>query len=223
MNYSTFLKMPLTLLAAALALSACGGTSTATLPPAATAFGPAAKSSGPAPCTGQSTTSLFATSATATLQSKSKLWCVPAFDGFGGTIGLPASRPTVTATFISSTTNYNQQLPPLAKHGNPIFYLQFQTSAGNTFGRSVRSGDGVASKKLIAGHHYTVYGQATTGSGGVLHLIINLGPCSTTAVAGKDGGTISGIGSLLKTQKLTNGPSTIIYEVYTGTRATQSC
>jgi hypothetical protein len=223
MNYSSFLKTPVALLAAALAFSACGGTSTATLPSAATPVAPMAKSSGPAPCTGQTTTSLFATSAATTLQSKSKLQCIPAFDDFGGTIALPPSRPTVTATFITSTTNYNQQLPSLAKNGKPLFYLQFATSAGNTFGKSVRGGDGLAGKKLIAGHKYTVYGQATTGSGGVLHLIINLGPCSTTAVAGKDGGTISGIGKLLKGQKLANGPSTIIYEIYTGERATLPC
>ena len=223
MNYSVFIKTPIALLAAALAFSACGGSSTATLPSAATPFAPMAKSSGPAPCTGQSTTSLFATSASTTLESKSKLQCIPAFDDFGGTIALPPSRPTVTATFISSTTNYNQQLPGLAKNGKPLFYLQFQTSAGNTFGKSVRGGDGLVGKKLIAGHKYTIYGQATTGSGGVLHLIINLGPCSTTAASGKDGGTIPGIGKLLKGQKLTNGPSSIIYEIYTGARAAQPC
>ena len=223
MNSFACVRTPVALLAAALALSACGGSSTATLPSASSPFAPAAKSSGPAPCTGQSTTSLFATSAATTLQSKSKLLCIPAFDDFGGTIALPPSRPTVTATFISSTTNYNQQLPPLAKKGKPLFYLQFSTSAGNTFGKSVRGGDGLVGKKLIAGHPYTVYGQATTGSGGVLHLIINLGPCSTTAAPGKDGGTISGIGKLLKGQKLTNGPSTIIYEIYAGQHVTQPC
>lgn len=223
MNYSALMKTPIALLAATLALSACGGNSNAPLPSAITQSAPMAAESVPKPCTGQSTTSLFATSSAVTLESKSKLQCIPAFGDFGGTIALPPSRPTVTATFISSTTNYNQQLAPLAKTGKPIFYLQFQTSAGNTFGKSVRGGDGLVGKKLIAGHPYTIYGQATTGSGGVLHLIINLGPCSTTAVSGKDGGTISGIGKLLKGQKLTNGPSTIIYEIYAGERVTQPC
>ncbi len=102
-------------------------------------------------------------------------------------------------------------------------YLQFQTSGGNTFGKVVRGGDGLIGKKLIAGRPYTVYGQATTGSGGILHLIINLGPCSTTAAPGTDGGVIAGIGKLLKAQKLTNGPSSIIFEIYGGARVTQPC
>jgi hypothetical protein len=223
MNHHSFLKTPVAIVAAALLFSACGGGSTATLPSAATPFAPMAGSSGPAPCTGQTTTSLFATSATTTLESRSKRLCVPAFGDFGGTIALPPSRPTVTATFTSSTTNYNGQLPTLAKKGKPIFYLQFQTSGGNTFGKIVRGGDGLVGKKLIAGHAYTVYGQATTGSGGILHLIINLGPCSTTAASGNDGGVLVGIGKLLKAQKLTNGPSTIIYDIYTGKLVKQPC
>ncbi len=223
MNHHSFLKTAVAMVAAALLFCACRGGSTSTLPSAATPFAQMPKASGPAPCTGQTTTSLFATSTTTTLQSRSKRLCIPAFDGFGGTIALPPSRPTVTATFTSSTTDYNQQLPALAKKGKPIFYLQFQTSGGNTFGKVVRGGDGLIGKKLIAGRPYTVYGQATTGSGGILHLIINLGPCSTTAAPGTDGGVIAGIGKLLKAQKLTNGPSSIIFEIYGGARVTQPC
>ena len=80
--------------------------------------------SGPAPCTGQSTTSLFASTPAAALQSKAKALCIPAFDGFGGTMEYPPARPSITAALTASTTNYNQQLPALGKKGKPIYYLQ---------------------------------------------------------------------------------------------------
>jgi hypothetical protein len=224
MTYSSLARALVTILATTLSLNACGGSSNAPLPSAVSQSAPMAKASGPAPCPGQGPpTTLFATSGTVTLTRRSKLQCIPAFDDFGGTIAIPAVSPSVTAVFTSSTTNYNNLLPKLTKKGKPIFYLQIQTSAGNTFGKKVRGVEGLIGKKLVAGDWYTVYGQATTGSGGILHLIINLGPCSTKAASGKDGGVIAGLGKLLEGQQLTNGSSTIIYEVYTGERVTQPC
>jgi hypothetical protein len=223
MTYSSLSRALVTILATALSLTACGGSSNAPLPSAVSQSATMAKASEPEQCTGQSTTSLFATSAAATIGSKSVRLCIPAFDDFGGTIAVPPARPTVTAVLTSSTTNYNQQLPKLTKKGKPVFYLQIQTSDGTTFGKTVRGGDGLTGKKLVAGHPYTIYGQATTGSGGVLHLIFNLGPCSTTAASGAGGGVIAGIGKLLKGQKFTNGAASIIFEVYGGARVAQPC
>ena len=93
-------------------------------------------------------------SATQTIASKPGPLCVPAFGGFGGTIQLPAAKPSMTATATSSTTNYNQTLPSLAKKGKPLFYLQVVTSGPAVFGKRMKSAGGFDGKSLKPGHTY---------------------------------------------------------------------
>jgi hypothetical protein len=210
-----------TILATTLAFTACGGGSNAPLPSAMTQSAPMAKASGPAPCTGQSTTSLFASTPAAAMQSKAGALCIPAFGGFGGTMEYPPAKPSITAALTASTTNFNQQFPKLGKKGKPIFYLQVETSANTDFGHSLRANGGLTSKKLVAGQPYTLYGEGI--SGGIVRLITNFTPCVATATSGKDGGVIPAFGRLLLRQKLANGALTIYFEVYKGKLTAQSC
>jgi hypothetical protein len=206
---------------AAFGLTACGGGSNAALPQAMTQPAPMAKASGPAPCSGQSTTSLFASTPAAAFQAKAGALCVPAFGGFGGTMEYPPARPSITAALTASTTNYNHQLPTLGKKGKPIYYLQVQTSASTDFGHVLHASGGLTSAKLIAGRSYTLYGEGI--SGGIVHLITNFTPCVATATSGKDGGVIPAFGPLLASQKLANGALTIYFEVYKGKLTAQPC
>jgi len=204
-----------------LALTACGGSSNAPLPSAIAQSAPMAKAGGPAPCPSQSTTSLFASTPAAAFQSKAGALCIPAFDGFGGTMEYPPAKPSITAALTASTTNYNQQLPTLGKTGKPIYYLQVQTSASTAFGHSLRANGGLTSAKLVAGESYTLYGEGI--SGGIVHLITNFTPCVATATSGKNGGVIPAFGRLLVRQKLTDGALTIYFEVYKGKLTVQPC
>jgi len=221
MTDSTRARALIAIMTAALALTACGGGSNAPLPPSIPQAAPMAKTSGPAPCPGQSTTSLFASTPAAAFQSKAAALCIPAFDGFGGTMEYPPAKPSITAALTASTTNYNQQLPTLGKKGKPIYYLQVQTSANTAFGHSLRANGGLTSAKLVAGKSYTLYGEGI--SGGIVHLITNFTPCVATATSGKDGGVIPAFGRLLVRQKLTKGALTIYFEVYKGKLTAQPC
>jgi hypothetical protein len=220
-TYSTRARALISILTATLALTACGGGSNAPVPPAIAQSVPMAKSSGPAPCAGQSTTSLYASMPVAALQSKARALCIPAFDGYGGTMEYPPAKPSITAALTASTTNYNQQLPMLAKKGKPMYYLQVQTSGNTDFAHSLRSSGGLTSTKLVAGKSYTLYGESL--SGGIVHFITNFTPCVATATSGKDGGVIPAFGRLLVRQKLTNGAVTIYFEVYEGKLTAQPC
>jgi hypothetical protein len=221
MTDSTRARALIAILGATLALTACGGGSNAPLPSAMTQSAPMAKASGPAPCPGQSTTSLYASTPAAALQSKVGALCIPAFGGFGGTMEYPPAKPSITATLTASTTNYNQQLPTLGKKGKPIYYLEVQTSGNTVFGFSLRANGGLTSAKLVAGKPYTLYGEGI--SGGIVHFITNFTPCVATAKSGKDGGVIPAFGRLLVRQKLANGALTIYFEVYKGKLTAQPC
>jgi hypothetical protein len=221
MTDSTHAKALIAILGTTLALTACGGGSNTSLPSAISQSAPMAKTSGPAPCTGQTTTSVYANMPAVAMQSKPKALCIPAFGGFGGTMEYPPAKPSITAALTASTTNYNQLLPTLAKTGKPIYYLQVQTSADTVFGNDVLAKGGLTSAKLVAGRSYTLYGQSIAG--GIVHFINDLTPCVATATSGKDGGVLPSFGRLLAGQKFTNGAVTITFEVYKGKHAAKSC
>jgi hypothetical protein len=208
-------------LLAAAALSACSGLS-GSVPPSPNAASPAASrpAANPPPCSGQSTTSEYATSETQTVASKPASMCVPAFGGFGGTIQLPAAKPSITATATTSTTNYNQTLPSLGKKGKPLLYLQLVTSATTAFGKKFKSSGGLAGKSLKTGNDYTVYGEAKLA--GVAGITMTFTPCVAKASAGKYGGVISGIGSLLAAQRI-DTPAVMYFEIYRGKHAAATC
>jgi hypothetical protein len=174
----------------------------------------------PPGCPGQSTTSEYAISGTQTIASKPGPLCVPAFGGFGGTIALPAAKPSITATATSSTTNYNQTLPTLGKKGKPIFYLQVVTSGPALFGKKIKSVGGLDGKTLKAGNPYTVYGEAKlAGIAGITEVFT---PCVAKATAGKYGGAISGIGGLLAGQNV-NSQAVMYFEIYRGKLVRTPC
>ena len=193
-------KPALFALVAAAGLTACAGQPAMPLAPSQSAMaGQAASASVPAACTGQTTTSLFSSSAQKPLGKRKGYLCVPAFGGFGGWIGLPAADPSASAMLTSSTTNYNKMLPKLAK-GKPLFYLQMATSGAVTFGAVAPAARGLESKKLVAGRPYDLYGQIK--SGGIAIIITNLTACKATAAKGAFGGTIGTLGTLLEKQAI---------------------
>lgn len=193
----------------AISLIACAGQSNMVPPPAGTS---AAVSSNavPAPCTGQTTSTEYATSKPLKLKSRNTRACIPAFGGFGGSLHYPAATPAVSATFTSSTTNYNSLLPALSK-GTPIFYLQIATTAPTAFASTYKASGGLTSKSIKPGKTYFVYGQAKLG--GVAGIMIDFTPCKATAVKVKGGGAIANLGTLLVGQNI-GGSASIVIEVY---------
>lgn len=200
----------------ALALVACSPQSVATLPSGASLV--RRNASIPA-CKGQTTTSEYAASKPSKLKHRNTHACIPAFEGFGGSLHYPAATPAVSATLTSSTTNYNSMLPQLSK-GKPIFYLQIATGAATTFAATYTAAGGLTSKAIEPGKTYDVYGQARYG--GVVILLLNLPPCRATAIKSKEGGALTNLGSLLKGQSIP-GAANITIEVYAKGRVTASC
>lgn len=204
--------------AVAVAFAACAGHDGTVLPgqqsPAI-----ARVNAAPAPCKGQTTTTLYATSKPAKLKSRNTHACIPAFGGFGGSFHYPAATSTVPATFTSSTTNYNNLLPALSK-GKPVFYLQIATTAPVAFASTYKAAGGLASKSITPGKTYYVYGQATYG--GVVILLINFPPCRATAVTAKAGGALPNVGTVLEGQNIP-GAANVVIEVYSKGHVTATC
>lgn len=206
-------------IAVALALAGCA--QSATMLPTAQAPAPALVrvDAAPAPCKGQTTSTEYAMSKPSRLKSSNTHACIPAFGGFGGSFHYPAATPAVSATFTSSTTNYNSLLPALSK-GKPIFYLQIATTAPATFASTYAAAGGLTSKAIQPGKAYFIYGQAKLG--GVAGIMITFTPCRATAVKAKHGGAIANLGTLLEGQNIT-GSANIVFEVYAKGHVTASC
>lgn len=202
-------------LAAATMFAACAGQSAPPLP----ATGSTAPAQ-PSPqakvpkCKGQQTAGEYA-SLTVTLSSNGGSFCIPRFGGFGGSVKYPAVYPSVQLTLTSSTTNYDN-MPELGS-GTAIFYLQLALSGGTTFGSKVGAGGGLASKKIVVGDTYTIFGQAK-----VFGFPYDFPPCYVIAVKSRYGGTLGGIGTLLKGQNVPTAATGVI-EVYSGQQASQQC
>ena len=168
----------------------------------------------PPDCKGQKTTGQYA-SVTQTLSTSGGSLCIPAFGGFGGKVKYPTASPSVQITLTSSTTNYNK-MPELGD-GTAIFYLQLGLSGGTTFGSKVRAGGGLASSTLVPGQPYTAYGEAV-----IYGFKVKFGPCYTVAKKSKFGGSIGGLGTLLKGQDVPVAASGVI-EVYSGQQTAAKC
>ena len=201
-----------TVLAAAAALLA-GCAQHAMLLPAAPAAAQMARSA-PPKCKGQQTTKQYA-SLTETLSTAGGAVCIPAFGGFGGKVKYPSANPSVQLTLTSSTTNYDG-MPELGS-GTAIFYLQLALSGGTDFGKNVSAGGGLESHTIVPGNPYTAYGQAVVDG-----IKVNFGPCYAIATKGKYGGTIGGIGTLLKNQRVPVAAKGVI-EIYAGQQTSESC
>jgi hypothetical protein len=168
----------------------------------------------PPNCQGQKTKKNYA-SVTAALKANGGTFCIPAFGGFGGKLKYPSVSPSIQLTLTTNTKNYNHQ--PKLGTGKAIFYLEFSTSGGTTFGSNLKSGGGLTGSQIVAGQPYTAYGQAS-----LYGYKIKLGPCYTTATKGKYGGVIGGLGALVKGQNIPFAVSGVI-EVYSGQQTNSQC
>jgi hypothetical protein len=196
-------------------LAGCAGHLGGLVPGSGASFVPAMTPQKVANCKGQKTAKKYASDVT-TLSSAGGMLCVPTFGGFSGSIAYPGASPSVKMKLISSTTNYNNQLPPLGK-GTPIFYLQLSISSGTTFSTNAPAGGGLTSKKIKASKAYTAYGQASAGG-----ISVTLGSCYLVATKGKSGGVISGIGTLLKGKNVPIAAKGVV-EIYAGKHAKSKC
>jgi hypothetical protein len=168
----------------------------------------------PPPCKGQKKEKDYA-SLSVTLSIKGGSFCVPAFDGFGGTISYPKVKQSVGATIISSSTNYNK-LPQLGT-GTAMFYLQFSLLRGTTFGDQVSPVGGLTAQSIKAGRPYTAYGQLTVGG-----VKTKFGPCYSAATKGKYGGVIGSIGALFE-YGIVPGKAKGFIEIYSSKQTDTQC
>jgi hypothetical protein len=195
-------------------LCACAGHSAnALLPPAAPSL--LAPLAVPPKCAGEKVRRKYG-SATTILSTEGGSFCVPAFGGFGGDILYPNANPPVKLRLISSTANYNHELPSLGR-GTPVFYLQLSFSSNTRFGTNLPAGGGLAGKKLIPGETYTAFGE---GSAGV--LAFKFKPCYLTAAKSIYGGIISGLGTPLKGKDIP-GRAAAAVEIYPGKQTGAKC
>lgn len=199
-------------LAVSAVLAGCAGHSAAMLPVSPSASGtPDAKLRA---CKGQQTTKQYAT-ITGTLLTSGGSFCIPRFGGYGGSVKYPGANPSVQLTLTSSTTNYDG-MPELGD-GTAIFYMQLAISGGTAFSGKIGSGGGLSSKQITVGQTYTVFGQAK-----IYGFPFNFTPCYVIAVKSRYGGTLGGIGTLLKGQRVPAAATGVI-EVYEGQQASESC
>jgi hypothetical protein len=201
-------------LVAAAFLAACSGQSNSLVPSQSAPFashtmqGPTDFTSMPAACIGQKTTATHATLDTQ-FSSKGGKLCIPAIAGWGGSVTYPPALPAAKVTLTSSVKNYNK-MPNFQKGAAPLFYLQVGFKSATAFGKSVPPGGALIGKTLVGGKTYTALAGAS-----VFGIVKLLGGCYAVATKGKDGGTISGIGTVLKHATIP-GAITGIVEIYAG-------
>jgi hypothetical protein len=202
----------------AAVLSACAGhAGNALLPSFPSSVAPSlfAPMASPPKCKGEKVNSKYG-SVTVTLKPSGGTFCIPAFGGFGGSVQYPSGSSTIKLKLISSTTNYNHKLAPLSS-GNPIFYLQLAAIGSTGFGTNTTAGGGLVGKQLKASHTYTAFGEASLSG-----ITLPLTPCWVKAGKSKYGGSIGGLGTLLKGQTVPSGAKALI-EVYSGKHASGKC
>ena len=197
-------------LAAAVSGTACGQVNTAASLPATSAL----YESAPPRCQGQRKTRQYA-QLKVRLTKQGGSFCVPEFGGFGGAMQYPGVERAVRLVLRSSIENiYNVQL---LGAGTPIFYLNLHFLAGTHFGATLPSGNGLTSKKIVAGQPYTAFGVVAVG-----HLELEFPPCYAIATQGTYGGVLSSLGALFAGTTVT-GPAYGAIEVYSGEQVTQEC
>ena len=227
----------------AVTLSACGGLSGNSLlpsPPSSLAPSSLVPMAGPPKCAREKVTRKYG-ALTVKLSTSGGSVCVPAFGRFSGSIEYPPfqesnksaleggpAKSSVTLKLITSTTNYNHQLPPIGygydpraslDHAQvkPIFYLQLAISSAVVFGTSLRAGGGLVGKKLRPDQIYTAVAEVS-----IAGEATPITPCWVKAKKSKHGGIVGGLGTLLKGQTFPAG-STGLIELYSGEHASGKC
>ncbi len=198
---------------AATIVSACGSQPTATMPAVNAPSANVQPQAGPAACKGQKTTKKYS-SVAETLLGKDASLCIPTFAGLGGALAYPAAKPSGKVTVTSTTIDNNFPYPG---SGTPVFYLEIALPAATTFGNTLRAATGLTGKKIKAKTDYTVF---------LSYLKYGFwygGPsCYTTSTAGKFGGVVGKLGSVLKGQSFA-GSYTILLEVYPTQQSATAC
>ncbi len=178
-------------------LAGCGSGSQPSLAPpgsvSASLLQPAAAT--PPACRKQKKTNQYA-SAAEKLSTKNRSLCIPAFDGFGGTLNYAGMTTSAKVTVTSSTTNY-AGIPPPQPSGSVIFYLNLASSDSTTFGSKPKRGGGLTSKSIKANSTYSALLEGYAF--GFWHS--GLASCYAVAKPGKYGGVIGGLGSVLNGQQ----------------------
>jgi hypothetical protein len=143
-------------------------------------------------CKGQKTTKDYAGLGAKPLSTKGGTLCVPLFRGWGGSMTYPGPTTSgVTMTLTSSTTAYSGASWPPSPPGTAIFYLQYALNKnGVDFGSSISGTGDVASKMLKAKAQYTIFAEQEASPS----LWLGLAECYVTAVVGKYGPELPGIG-----------------------------
>lgn len=200
-------------IAAAILFSACASPSASTLPQANDAPSIVVPAVGPPACKGQKTTKTYS-SASERLLGKDASLCIPSFRGLGGALAYPAAKPTGAVTVTSTTIDNGFPYPGT---GTAIFYLEVALPSATTFGKTLRAATGLTGKAIKAKAPYTVfsfylkYGFWYTGQS-----------CYTTATAGKYGGVLQRLGTVLKGQSFASA-YTLLFEVYPGQQSGTAC
>lgn len=180
-------------------------------PPLASATRPDARVPG---CPHQRDTKKYAAHS-AKLKTAGGSLCVPAFAGFGGTLGYPGSDRATTLTIRTSKQNiYNE--PPLGS-GSPLVYVNLHFHSGTSFGAYSGANGGITSKQIKAGSIYTAFGEVVVG-----HLALMFTPCYATAVASESGGVFPNAGMLFSNATITGNGYGVI-EIYPGEQTSNEC
>jgi hypothetical protein len=200
----------------AAAVAGCAGQANTALPLPQNAVMPALllrPESAPPPCKGQQKDRDHS-SVTERLSTKGGSLCIPTFAGFGGALQYPDVKPSVAITVTSTNIDFNGF--PSPGQGNPIDYLQLNTSGSPAFGTKLQPGLGLTGKTVESKTSYTAF--SSYFHSGLWH---SLNRCYAVARQGLHGGVIDGLGSLLKDQTI---PGTLfLIEVYPGRRTSEKC
>lgn len=204
----------LTLLAVAI-LEGCASGSQLPFgaPHPASPSGAALREAAPPACKAQKKTKQYA-SALETLDANGDSLCVPRFGAFGGTIDVPMATLADKVTLTSSTTNY-ADVPLPKKSGSAIFYLNIAPASTTSFGARISAGGGLTGAGIKAKTAYTVYLEPYAFS--IWRAPID---CYGVATAGKYGGVLGGLGSLLENQAEI---SALELFVYAGKSSSKKC
>jgi hypothetical protein len=194
-------------------VAGCASQSVSTMPQAGTPTVIVQPQTGPPACSGQKVTKKYS-SVTERLLGKAASLCIPTFQGLGGALGYPAAKPVEKVTVTSTTIDNGFPYPG---SGTPVFYLEVALPGATSFGTTLRAATGLTGKKIKAKTAYTVF---------LSYLKYGFwygGPsCYTTATAGKYGGAVQKLGSVLKGQSF-GGAYTLLFEVYPGQQSGTSC
>lgn len=197
-------------LASAIVVAGCGQPDVATPRPAASA----SATSAPPQCKGQRTTRKYAQTK-AMLKTRGASFCIPEFDGFGGTMEYPGVERSVELILRSSTKDIYDE--PQLGTGTAIFYLNLHFLAGTHFRTKLKSQGGLTSATIEAGQPYTAFGIVAVG-----HLVLMFPPCYAVAAQGPYGGVVQNVGDLFSDTTITGAGYGVI-EIYAGEQVSRAC